>query len=42
MDGEFNKELYQFMSGMEIVVAANKRDSGASLNEGKKEMIFKV
>ena len=30
------------MSGMKIVVAANKRDSGASLDEGEKEMIFEV
>ena len=30
------------MSGMKIVVAANKRDSGASLDEGKKEMHFEV
>ena len=32
MDGEFQKELSQFMSGMKRVVAAHKRESGASLD----------
>ena len=32
MDGEFKKELSQFMSGMKIVVTAHKRESGAILN----------
>ena len=36
MDGELKKELSQFMSGMKIVFAANKKQSGASLDEGKK------
>ena len=30
------------MSGMKIFVAANKRESGASLDEGKKAMHFEV
>ena len=30
------------MSGMKIVVASNKRQSGISLDEGKKAMIFDV
>ena len=42
MDGGFKKELYQFMSGMKIVVTANKRDSGASLDEGNRSMSFEV
>ena len=32
MDGEFLKELYQFMSGMKRVVTSHRRESGASLN----------
>ena len=42
VDGGFKKELSQSMSGMKIVVAANKRESGASLDEGKKAMNFEV
>ena len=42
MDGEFKKELSQFMSGKKIVVEANKRQFGASLDEGKKEISFEV
>ena len=38
MDGELKKELYQFMSGIKRVVASNKRESGASLDEWKKAM----
>ena len=34
MDGDFKKELSQFMLGMKRVVAAHKRESGASLDEG--------
>ena len=40
MDGEFKKELSQFMSGMKIVVAVNNRESGAILDEEMKEMSF--
>ena len=36
MDGGFKKELSQFMSKMKIVVADNKRESGASIDEGKR------
>ena len=42
MDGELKKELYQFMSGMKRVVAAKSRESGDSIDEGKKEMGFEV
>ena len=42
IDGELNKELYQFMLGMKRVVASNKREYGAILNEGKKSMNFEV
>ena len=42
MDGRFKKYLYQFMSGMKIVVTANKRDSGASLDEVNRAMSFEV
>ena len=42
MDRGFKKELSQFMSGMKRVVAANKRESGASLNEGKRATSFEV
>ena len=42
MDGEFKKEPSQLMSGMKRVLAANKRESGASLDEGKKAMSFEV
>ena len=30
------------MSGIKIVVAVNRRQSGASRNEGKKEIVFEV
>ena len=40
MYGEFKKELSQFMSGMKRVVAANRREYGATLDEGEKAMIF--
>ena len=40
MGGEFKKELSQFILGLKIVVAANKREYGDSLDEGKKAMIF--
>ena len=42
MDGGLKKELHQFMSGMKIFVAANKREYGASLDEGKRAMSFEV
>ena len=42
MDGEFKKELFQFMSRIKRVVASNKRQSGASLDEGKNSMSFEV
>ena len=42
MDIGFKKEPSQFMSGMKKYVAVNKRESGASLNEGKREMGFEV
>ena len=42
MGGEFKKELSQFLSGMKIGVAYNKRESVASLDEGKKAMSFEV
>ena len=42
MDGEFKKELSQFMSGMKRVDATNNRQSGASIDEGKKVVIFEV
>ena len=42
MDGEFKKELYQFMSVIKRFVVANKRESSASLDEGNKAMIFEV
>ena len=41
-DVGFKKELSQFKLGMKRVVAANKRESGASLDEGKREMSFEV
>ena len=34
--------MSQFMPVMKRVVAANKRQSGATLDEGKKEMSFEV
>ena len=42
MDGELIKELSQFMLGMKIVVTSKKRESGASLDEGKNAMRFEV
>ena len=42
IDGELKKELSQFMLGIKIVVAANKRESGASLDEGKKAIFLGV
>ena len=42
VDGGFKKELSQSMSGIKIVVAANKRESGASLDKGKRAMRFEV
>ena len=42
MDREFDKELSKFLPGMKRVVADNKRESGASLDEGKKAMLFEV
>ena len=42
MDGELKKELSQFMSLIKRVVAANRGESGASINEGKKAMSFDV
>ena len=42
MDEEFRKDLSQFMSGMKRHVAAQKRDSGVNLDEGKKAMSFDV
>ena len=40
MNREFNKEISQFMSGIKIVVAANKIESGASLDQKNKAMSF--
>ena len=42
MDGYFKKELFQFMSGMKGVLAANERQSGTSLDEENKAMSFEV
>ena len=42
MDREFKKELSQFMVGMKRFVASNKRESVASLDEGKKAISFEV
>ena len=42
MEGGFEKELSQFMSGMKKIVAANKIESGDSLDEGKREISFEV
>ena len=42
MDRGFKIELYQLMLGMKRVVAANKREYGASLDEGKREIVFGV
>ena len=41
-DRKFKKEISKFMSGMKRVVAANKRESGASIDEGKRAMIFEA
>ena len=42
MDGGLKKELNQFMVVKKIVVTANKRDSGASIDEVNREMSFEV
>ena len=42
MDGGFKKETSQFMLVMKKVVAANKRESGASLDEGNRATSFEV
>ena len=42
MDGELNKEIYQFMLVMKRVFASNKREYGAIINEGRKAMSFVV
>ena len=42
MDQEFKKELSQFMSGMNRVIASNKRQAGIIIDEGKKAMSFHV
>ena len=42
MDGEFKKELPQFIPVMKRVVVSTNRESGASLDEGKKAMSFEV
>ena len=42
MDEEFKKELSKFISGMKIVVADNKKESSASIDEGKKTMSFEL
>ena len=42
MYGGFKKEPYQFMSGTKIVVAANKREFGAIIDDGKMAMSFEV
>ena len=41
MEG-LKKELFQLMSGMKRVVAANKRESSDSLDEGKRATSFEV
>ena len=38
----FEKEISQFMLEMKRVVAANKRESSASIDEGKRAMGFEV
>ena len=38
----FKIELSQFMSGMKMMVASQKYDSGESLNEGNKSMRYEV
>ena len=38
MDRGFKNDISQFMPVIKIVVAANKKESGASLSEGKKVM----
>ena len=42
MYGGFKKEPDQSMSWTKIVVAANKKESGACIYEGKREMSFEV
>ena len=42
MDQGFKKEISQFMSGMKILIASNKRQDGISLEEGNKAMSFYV
>ena len=42
MEAGFKKDLSQFMSGMKRHVAAKKRESGVSLDEGKRAMSFEV
>ena len=42
IDQGFNKEVYQFISGMKRAVASNKRQDGISIEEGKKATIFDV
>ena len=42
MGGGFKKGLSKFISGLKRVVAANKRESGASIDEGKRAMGFDV
>ena len=42
MDQGFKKEISQFMSGMKILIASNKRQDGISLEEGNKAMSFDV
>ena len=42
IDGELNKELYQFMFGMKIFIASNKREYGDIIYELKKAMSFEV
>ena len=42
MEGWFEKELSRFMSGMKKIVAANKIESGDSLDEEKREISFEV
>ena len=42
MEAGFKKDLSQFMSGMKRHVAAKKRESGVSLDEGKRAMSFEI
>ena len=42
MEEDFRKDISQFMSAMKRVLAANKRETGATLEEGKRAMSFDV